>query len=215
MLGGLLLTIGSSMYFAELTRRYPIALITGGWLLTIGSFFLLLANLQEWWYNRKTSNKNLFQHSRSSISGRLKRVEIQTNLIMAACGSALYVVGSFLLIPTFEKYVILGDWLIIIGSTIICLSASKKICRTGRINVLDSYDQRLLVANLINDMSTLIINIFVGLGSVFFSFGVLLSLPKFSVNDFRINISAVLCMFGGISFFLASIFLQYSYYCKK
>jgi hypothetical protein len=215
MLGGLFLTSGSSMYFAELIRRYPIALTFGGWLLTIGSFFLLLADLQEWWYNRRISNTSLRQHLHSSISNRLKRVEIRTNFFVAACGSALYVVGSFLLVPTFEKYVILGDWLIIAGSTIIFLSASWKICRAGHINVIDPYDHRFLLENITNDMSALIIDVFIGLGGIFYFLGVLLSLPKFSVDDFSINISAGLCVFGGISFFLASIFLQFQYYCKE
>ena len=215
MLGGLFLTSGSSMYFVEIVKRFPIALYAGGWLLTIGSFFLLLADLQEWWYHRITFNKKVFQHSRSSISDRLKKIENQSNLFIAACGSAFYVIGSFLLIPTFEEYVILGSWLVIIGSTIIFLSASWKISRTGHLNVSDPYDQRFRFAHILNDWSALSINVLVGFGGAFYFIGVLLSLPKFSVNDFRINLSSSLCVLGGSSFFLASIFLQYRYYCKQ
>src|SRR5438045_3261648 len=56
MLGGLFLIAASCMYFAEIIRRYSMALTVGGCFFSIGSFFLLLADLQEWWYNQKYQN---------------------------------------------------------------------------------------------------------------------------------------------------------------
>ncbi len=220
---------GSCMYFTVIIRHYAIASTAGGWLLSIGSFFLLLADLQEWWYNRidccfdrkyrdlyEIFYKNRFQHSCSSIVvGRLERTNIGTNSFMAACGSALYLAGSILLIPTFEKYVVLGDWLIIVGSTIIFLSAIWKIYRAGHTNVADPYDYRFHLENILNDISALGTDVFVAFGGVFYFLGAILSLPSFNTNDFRMNLSAAFCVAGGTSFFLASIFLQSRYYCKE
>ncbi len=228
MLGGLCLIAGSCMYFTIIIRHYAMASTAGGWLLSIGSFFLLLTDLQEWWHNRigccfdrkyrdvyEIFHKNRFQHSRSSIVVRLERTNIGTNSFMAACGSALYLAGSILLIPTFEKYVVLGDWLIIVGSTIIFLSAIWKIYRAGHINVADPYDHRFRLGNILNDISALSIDVFVAFGGAFYFLGVILSLPNFNTNDFHMNLSAAFCVAGGTSFFLASIFLQYHYYCKE
>jgi hypothetical protein len=227
MLGGICLIAGSCMYFTEIMRHYSMALDGGGWLFTIGSFFLLLADLQEWWYYRvgcgfdrkyqdayEMSSKTLFQHSPSSLIDRLKRAEVGTNFFATVCGSALYLAGSILLIPTFEKYVVLGDWLIIIGSAMIFLSATWKIYRASHTNVTDPHNHRFRLANLLNDKITLGIDVSVGLGGVFFFFGVILSLPSLSKDDsIIINTSAALCVVGGILFFIASLLLQFRYYC--
>lgn len=229
MLGGLFLIAGSCMYFAEITRLYPIAPTAGGWFFSIGSFFLLLADLQEWWYNRidcccfdrkyrneyERSENNRFKYTHSSIRNRLERTNLGINSFMAACGSAFYLVGSILLIPTFEKYAILGNWLIMIGSTIIFLSSIWKICRAAHKNAMDPYDSSFHIENILNDISALIIDALAAFGGVFYFLGVMLLLPSFIMNDFRMNLSAALCVAGGASFFLASIFLHYRYHLKK
>ena len=211
MLGGLGLICGSSMYFIEIVKHYPISLTAGGWLLSIGSFFLLLSDVQEWWYNRI----NHSQQSYSSIKDRLKRRNIEINSFLSACGSALYVVGSILLIPTFEKHVIIGNWLIIIGSTSIFLSSIWKICRNGQINVTNPYDHQFRLENLQNDLCNLMIDVLVAFGSLFYFFGVIILLVVVDKNNFHMNLSASLCVSGGISFFIASLFLQYRYYSKE
>ncbi len=227
MLGGLCLMGGSCMYFSEIVRRYSVSLTIGGWLFTMGSFFLLLADLQQWWYNRigccfdekyrdvyELSNKNLFQQVRSLKLGQLGRTEIGIHSFVTACGSACYLAGSVLLIPTFEKYAVLGNWLIIAGSIIIFLCASWKIYRTGYINVANPYDHQFRLSNIFNDTSTLSIDVCVGFGGVFYFFGVILSVSIMNMTDSATNISAALCVVGGTFFFLASIFLQYRYYCR-
>jgi hypothetical protein len=212
MLGGIFLIAGSSMYFAEIIRHYSMALTAGGCFFTIGSFFLLLADLQEWWYNRygccssqryrdvyEVSLDNQFQDSNSSIVDRSKRTATELNSFIAACGSACYVVGSALLIPIFEKYVTLGNWLILVGSVLIFLSSIWKIYRTE---------------NIFNDISSLIVNIFVGLGGVFYFLSIIYILG-FTMNDFGMNLSATFCVTGGTSFLFASFFLQFRYYSRE
>ncbi|UJR20108.1 hypothetical protein I4U23_023242 [Adineta vaga] len=96
------------------------AFIVGGWCFTFGSFFLLLADLQQWWHDRKgccstktdrddyeLPEKNRSSYSQSLEVRRLKKAENGIHSFITACGSACYVVGSALLIPFFEKYAII------------------------------------------------------------------------------------------------------------
>ncbi|CAF1265199.1 unnamed protein product [Adineta steineri] len=219
MLGGICLICGSCMYFADVIRYSSMALTAGGWFLTAGSFFLLLADFQQWWYDRincclDKKSQNLLQHSNSIKLNRLKNRKNAINSFLAACGSACYVIGSILLIPDFEKYANVGNKLIMIGSIIIFVSAIWKIYRNGSINIKDPSDRHFHLINIINDIPTLCTDICIGLGGAFYFFGVFFSPPNYDTNDFDINISAALCVTGGGFFFLASLFLQFQYYCK-
>lgn len=228
MLGGLFLIAGSCLCFPLMIRRYSIALTASGLFFSIGSFFLLFADLQEWWYNRigcccdekyrnvyTKSKNNSFQCIDSSKRNRLQRIKIGINSFIGVCGSAFYLVGSILLIPIFDQYTVIGIYFIMIGSTIIFLSSIWKINRTVHINTMDLYDNSFRLKNLFNDILTLIIDILSGFGGIFYFIGVMLCLPDFIINDFRMNLSAFLCVCGGTCFFLASIFLHYRYHFKK
>ncbi|CAF3826252.1 unnamed protein product [Adineta steineri] len=219
MLGGICLICGSCMYFADIIRYSSMALTAGGWFLTAGSFFLLLADFQQWWYDRidcyiNNKSQNLLQRSHSIKQNRLKNRKNAINSFLAACGSACYFIGSILLIPDFEKYANIGNKFIMIGSAIIFISASWKIYRNGSINTANPSDRHFRLINIVNDIPALSTDICVGLGGAFYFFGVFFSPPNYDTNDFDINISAALCVTGGSFFFLASLFLQFQYYCK-
>jgi len=228
MLGGLCFILGSCMYFDQITKDHPMALHAGGWLFTIGSFFFLLADLQEWWYYRigccfdkqyrdafEATDGDLFKYSRFTMLGRLERAEVGINFFMSACGSALYLAGSILFIPAFEKYVVVGEWLFIIGSAVIYSSQAWKVYRSACTNATDRHDHRFRVANVLNDKPALGVDGFAGIGGVFYFFGTIFFLPRFNVGAFGANRSATLFVFGGTCFTLSGLFLQYRHYCTR
>ncbi|CAF1345813.1 unnamed protein product [Adineta ricciae] len=206
MLGGLFLIGASCMYFAKVMQHFSLALTVGGWLFTIGSSFLLLADLQQWWYDRKVSD--------SMKPRTVDRLTVAHSFI-TSCGSACYVTGSVLLIPYFEKHTHIGNRLIMIGSVVIFLSACWKICHNGRRNHTNPYGYSFHCTNLINNLSSFCFNICNGLGGVFYFLGVYFAPSEYSANEFQTNISAIFCVTGGTFFFLASLFLQYQYYSTQ
>jgi len=181
MLGGLCLVGGSAMYFPKLIEIYDLAHSTGGWLLSIGSSFLLIGDIQEWINNNRKYRLVSEQHQ--------SRCSMEIISLFSACGSANYVLGSILLIPNFDKYVLYGNYLILIGSTIIFISSIIKINRNHSM-----------------------VDLFSCFGALGYFSGVTLLIPYFVINSFRLNLSASLCVFGGFCFFISSLFLQYSYF---
>ena len=183
MFGGIFLTGGSSMYFSEIIQRSSIVPSLGGWFLSLGSFFLLVADFQEYFYHYS---------KRYVVEFRLKRTTEQWKSLSSACGSAFYVLGSILLIPYFDQYVNVGNWLIIVGSLMIFFSSIWKI-----------------------DRENFVVNLFVGLGGLFYFLGIIYILSGFKMDNLGMNISAALCVTGGSCFFLASLFLHYEYFFSK
>lgn len=189
MFGGICLIGGSSMYFPKVIQMFPLAHTIGGWLLSIGSSFLLIADIQEWFMKRK-SRRNEYKLVKKK---KCSRWTMEMSLV-SACGSANYVLGSILLIPVFEKYVLVGNYLILIGSSIIFVSSIIKIFR---------------------NLSTLFVEIFSCFGALGYFSGVILLSPYFVINTYQLNLSAMLCVSGGFCFLIASLFLQYSYFFKQ
>ena len=188
MIGGLTFVTGSCMYFPHVYNKYSTALNIGGWLFTIGSFFFLLADLQEWWYYRvgcccdhkyqaalESQNADRFRHSHNTLTGRYERAQVGMNFFMSACGSAFYLAGSILFIPTFKNELIEGEWFFIIGSALIYLSQTWKVFRAGCTNTHDSRDHRFHCSKLV--FSLLAIKCKIGIR--------VLKMPKkVDVNDF-------------------------------
>ena len=203
MFGGIFLTGGSSMYFSYLIKRYSIALSLGGWFLSIGSFCLLLTDLQEYFSFRSSKDRNVetlamndqFEDSECLVIFPLEKRNERWKCLSSAFGSAFYLIGSILLIPFFHPYITTGNWLIIIGSILIFISSLWKIFPNGFHS---------------KDRLGLITNIFIGLGGLFYLFGIIILMC--GLNG---NISASLCVMGGCSFILASLFLQYRYFITR
>ena len=225
MIGGLTFVTGSCMYFPSVFKASANALSVGGWLFTIGSFFFLLADLQEWWYYRigcafdgryrpvlEHQAGTLFKHPVGSWPGRYERAEVGINFFASACGSALYLAGSILFIPTFEKELVLGEWFFIIGSTFIYLSQAWKVFRSGCTNPSDRFDHRFRFSNLFNDKPALGVDGFAGLGGVFYFIGTIFFLPALNKTDADAIRSAVLFVCGGTCFTLSGFFLQYRHH---
>jgi hypothetical protein len=225
MIGGITFITGSCMYFPNVYNNYSSALSVGGWLFTIGSFFFLLADLQEWWYYRvgccfdrkyrpalEFHSATLFPHRRDTLRGRYERAEVGINFFISACGSALYLAGSILFIPTFQDQLLLGEWFFIIGSTFIYVSQAWKVYRSACTNVNDRQDRRFRLSNLLNDISALGVDGFAGIGGVFYFFGTIFFLPSLNKNDSDAIRSAILFVCGGTCFTLSGFFLQYRHH---
>lgn len=204
MFGGIFLAAGSSMYFSSIIKQYSIAATAGGWFLSIGSLFLLLADLQEFILYRPSncsskictmSIHDEFEESNSLVVLQLEQTNEHWKCLFSAFGSAFYVIGSVLLIPHFHRYITIGNWLIIIGSLVIMLSSIWKIFPKLR--------------------SDLLLNLSNGFGGLFYFLGILYILCVSPINDHRMNISATLCVIGGSCFFLSSFFLHYRYFHAK
>ncbi|CAF1226904.1 unnamed protein product [Didymodactylos carnosus] len=229
MLGGLFFICGSCMYFPTAIHNPNFrSLNVGGWLFTTGSFFFLLADLQEWYYYRigccfdkkyrstyETVNADLFQHPKNSIRGVYERAVIGINFFMSACGSALYLAGSILFIEVFSKYLVVGEWLFIIGSAVIYISQGWKLYRSGCTNINNRHDQKFTISNLLNDKPALGVDFFAGAGGIFYFIGTILFLPQFNKTDSDEGLSAIIFVIGGTCFTLSGLFLQYRHYFTK
>ncbi|CAF2525688.1 unnamed protein product [Rotaria sp. Silwood2] len=226
MIGGLTFITGSCMYFPSVYNKYSSALNAGGWLFTIGSFFFLLADLQEWWYYRvgcfcdrkyqialETHHAILFRNPRNTLIGLYERAEVGINFFMSACGSAFYLAGSILFIPVFDKELIFGEWFFIIGSAFIYLSQAWKVYRSACTNIHNRHDRRFRLSNLLNDMPALGVDGFAGIGGVFYFIGTILFLPFFNKTHSDAVRVAILFVCGGTSFTLSGLFLQYRHHC--
>jgi len=228
MIGGLTFVTGSCMYFPAVSNKYSPALTAGGWLFTVGSFFFLLADLQEWWYYRigcafdrryrpslESQANTLFRHPSNSFAGRYERAEVGINFFASACGSALYLAGSILFIPFFDKELVAGEWLFIVGSTFIYLSQAWKVYRAGCTNPSDRFDQKFRLANYANDYPALGVDGFAGLGGVFYFIGTIFFLPQLNKTDADAVRSAILFVCGGTCFTLSGFFLQYRHHLAR
>ncbi|CAF3744721.1 unnamed protein product [Rotaria socialis] len=226
MIGGITFVTGSCMYFPDIYNKYSSALSIGGWLFTIGSFFFLLADLQEWWYYRvgcccdrkyrtalETHDHTLFLHPRNSLRGRYERAEVGINFFMSACGSAFYLAGSILFIPIFDKELIYGEWFFIVGSAFIYVSQAWKVYRSATINIQDRHDSRFRLSNFLNDIPALGVDGFAGIGGVFYFIGTILFLPSFNKSESDAVTVAILFVCGGTGFTLSGLFLQYRHHC--
>jgi hypothetical protein len=227
LLGGLTFAAGSCMYFAKVIEK-DWALNTGAALFIVGSFFFLLADLQEWWYYRigcvfdwkyrepyEVDHAEVFQHPRNTRIGRFKRAEIGLNCFASIIGSALYLAGSILFLPDLSYVLIAGEALFISGSAVIYLSQGWKVYRLACTNEIDRSDRQFRLNNLLNDMQAVVIDISAGLGGFFYFIGTILFLPQFTTTDFGLNRAAGLFLCGGFFFTIAGVVLQYRYYCSR
>jgi hypothetical protein len=227
LIGGLTFIAGSCMYFANVSA-ISWALNTGGALFIVGSFFFLLADIQEFWYQRvglfcyeKYREIYEAQHAKPSQDPectkfeRWERIKNGLNHFASIIGSALYLAGSILFLPDLAYVLTVGEALFIAGSAVIFFSQAWKVYRSGCTNQDDSYNNQFRFKNLLNDIQAVIINTSAGFGGFFYFIGTILFLPRYITTDFGLNRAAGLFVCGGFFFTVAGVFLLYRYFCSR
>jgi hypothetical protein len=227
-MGGLCFIPASCMSFVQVSAQTPLAFTVAGWLFSIGSLFLLLADLQEWWYFRigcvfdckyrgaLWSNKVYVNSSRCvELRRRCDRAKIGVNIFASACGSALYLVGSILSIPGFEAYVLVSQALIIAGSIVIFLSQVAKLYRSGCIENEQQTNGRFRLSNWSNTVSTVIADMSAALGAIFYLIGTVLFLAQFNIDQIHQDKASALYVCGGVGFAVSGFFLFYDDFCSN
>ena len=223
--GGLCFVPASCMYYTTVLRAYSNAFTLAGWLYSIGSLSLLLADLQETWHYRigclfdckyqrvLESDKHLScQYRCHSFSSRIKRAQLGLNSFASAGGSAMYLAGSILSIPGFESYLLESQYFIIIGSSFIFSSELVKLLRKACTDPFDPFDRRFSISNLFDDLVVFSTSIFAATGAIFFFIGTIFFFPEQNTNDFGQNRAATLYLFGGLGFAFSGFFLLYDHY---
>lgn len=212
VMGGLCFIPASCLLFTSILYQYEFAATTSGWLFSIGSLCLLLADLQEWWYFRIGHICNCkYRHVQESeyedfCKNEQKtkfqsEVKIEINLFVSICGSACYLFGSILFIPGFEKYLLVAQLLIMLGSLLIFLSEIAKLYRLGSTDLMNRHNYRFYFSNL-----------FSALGAASFFIGTILFFPYFNTNDATSNRASAVYLCGGFGFFLSSLFILYDHF---
>lgn len=226
LIGGTTFIAGSCMYFAKIIVK-SWALNTGAALFIVGSFFFLVADIQDWWYHRvgcmcdwkyredyEIQNGSAFG-KRHSLSGQWRRSQAALNVACSVLGSVCYLIGSVMFLPDLEDQLGIGEGFFIAGSAIIYLSQGWKVFRIGCINKHDLSDTRFRLKNLLDHLLVVFIDVSAGLGGFFYFIGTILFLPKFIETDFGLNRSAGLFLTGGFFFTLAGVLLVFHYFCTR
>ena len=227
-MGGLCFIPASCMSFVQVSQQNPLAFTVAGWLFSIGSLCLLLADLQEWWYFRigclfdckyrgaLGANKIYVNGDRcSALRRRFDRAKVGVNIFASACGSALYLVGSILSIPGFETYVRVSQALVIAGSIVIYLSQAAKLYRSGCIENEQQTNGQFRFRNWSNTVRTVIADISAALGAIFYLIGTVLFLAEFNIDQIHQDKASVLYVFGGVGFAVSGIFFVYDDFCSN
>jgi hypothetical protein len=142
------------MYFANVIENNWALNIVPAFVI-IGSFFFLLADLQDWWSYRigclfdwkhreayEAHNTEVFQQSRYTILDRLKRAESRLNCFASVLGSSLFLAGSILFLPDLSNALTVGEALFIAGSAVIYFSQVWKVYRLACTNKINRFDTR-------------------------------------------------------------------------
>ena len=226
-MGGMCFIPASCMYFAQVSQN-SLALTAGGWLFTIGSFCLLMADLQEWWYYRvgcildckyrRALQSSMYIQEEDpypTLRHRCDRAKIGINTFTSVCGSALYLAGSILLIPGFEAYLVVSVALIIAGSSVIFLSQLAKVYRSGRIDDDDQLGGQFRFSNLSKNIPTVSADSSAAAGAIFFLIGSVLFLPQFNVNQIYQDKGSAYYVCGGVGFAVSAVFFFHEDFCRN
>ena len=232
LVGGFTFLFGSLCYLPSASKY-----IAGGWLFTIGSAAFTFCDIFEWWKNNRVGcafdskykiayQKHVESKGFPSLSSpeysspywRFKRSEQGLNFFASVVGSALYLIGSVLFIPS-TNGVILGTWIFIIGSAFIAFSQSWKLYRSGcstqddhvsSTNSKKSADSYFRCSTVFSDKPVFGIDFGAGMGGVFYFFG-----SVYFLNDSTLLLASILFTLGGASFLVSGLCMSYKYFCTK
>lgn len=178
--GGFLFLGGSILFYPAIYDE-PGADFAAACLWILGSAAFLVADLTEWEHVRVCD----------------KRCGDTYNSLLSAFGSAVYVVGSSLYVPTWERFY-WGGLLYVIGSGIICISQTIRLIRAA------------LAAALLADIPGAIADFLNLLGGFWF---LISSTCSIGVTGFcKLNIVATMYTVGAFCFTAASFAMQYRYF---
>lgn len=219
-IGGSTFAVGSYQYFPSVEN-----FSLGGWLFTIGSAAFLFADIFEWWKNNRVGcfmydeYENDFERlndfrfeSKTTWKGKVQRATNGLNFFLSAIGSFLYLVGSIMFIPVL-KMIVEGSEVFIVGSTIIFVSQSWKIYRTGCVHEgMPLHSKFSLYNTIFNDIWGFCVDLFAGLGGFFYCVGSVLFLPQYDSNDSEETRAAAWFQCGGICFAISGVCMAYRYF---
>lgn len=212
MCGGIFFVFGSLCYY-PFSNNYVSGDILGGWLFTIGSLNFLLADLTEWdHFKFGCVNNPVVPNVDNSFKAYLKRAEMGLNFFSSAIGSLLYLLGSIYFIPAMNN-IALGEYLFIYGSIIIFFSQGVKCYRSLKTNEKDPSDQRINIENINSDLKGFLVDLFAGLGGLFYTIGTYLFMEIITTEDLIFSVHFF--MLGGCSFFASGVFMQLRYFKKE
>lgn len=169
-----------------------------GWLFTVGSFFFLVADLMEWNHYRP-----------ACLSSRLcgGTWNLGFNFLLSATGSLFYLLGSIYFIPSVAN-LFYGELYFIIGSAIIALSQAWKCYRT-----CTTPPTRPACANIKEDLLGFIVDLFAGLGGLFYLIGTAIYCKSPAPEDRYYVLAIVWWILGGAAFFISAMAMQKRYFC--
>ena len=224
LVGGLCFTGGSCMYITKIYENHESALSFGGWLFVIGGLLFICGDLQDWWNHRsgycfeklrQTTLDDVSLSQSFEASNQSQTTKIELNVFGSICGTIFYATGCLFFLPIFEYYEVIGEWFFIVGATFAIGSLLWKMYRTSARNDLDENDHRFLLRRLLNDIPSLIMDIFSLLGNLSFFVGTIFFLPYNNKRDAVENRAASLFIFGSLCFVASSICLQYTLFCYR
>lgn len=218
--GGLLFLVGSIMYYPEVGN-----LLLGGWLFTIGSLCLTIADTMDWWRNNRVgcfmyqeyvedyeSRVGYLFAPADTMLGMKQRSSVGMNFFWSAIGSFLYCIGSVFLIPTLDAFLV-GDYIYIIASLVIMLAQWAKVFRAGfDFSNKHRYQIGFRFENWLRDVPGLLTDISEGAGAFCYLVGTLLFLPETDIDSTITTVSATWFEAGGVFYVVAALFLGFKYF---
>eukprot|EP00347_Sterkiella_histriomuscorum_P016938 403351276 len=208
MLGGLLFVSGSFMYYPSIYPQVD-GFVLGGWLFTIGSANFLFADVTEWLHFKNQSLRAADEENQNK-GFSYKDYELSANFFFSCIGSFLYLVGSIMFIPA-TNLLVEGEIVFIVGSLIIFLSQLQKVIRAITSNPNDLSDSTWRYSNVKDDLSGLYVDIFAGLGGLFYLIGTYLFSQMTNYED-QLRNATHFFVVGGTFFTLSGLAMQKRYY---
>ena len=207
LIGGVFFVFGSLCYY-PIANNYVSGDILGAWFFTIGSLAFLIADLVEWNHYRF----GCVGGPKSDSSSFLKRAAMGINFFCSAIGSFIYVLGSIYFIPSMNN-LLLGENLFIEGSLVIFFSQSVKCYRSSVTNVKNPLNNGFSFDNIKQDTVGFCVDLFAGLGGLFYSIGTYLF--KLVVTEEDLIVAVHVFVLGGLSFTISGIFILIRYFGKE
>lgn len=196
-------------------------------LFTVGSAAFLFADIFEWNQNNKVGcafyddqeddyeeKVGKYYGPKDTYRGSYLRKENGLNFGFSIIGSALYLIGSILFIPSTNELVV-GTVVFIWGSSVIFLSQLWKVMRQGLTDPSAIGVRAFKISNYSNDLAALGVDASAGLGGLSYLVGSVYFLPLYDVDDSITTQAAAYFIAGGAFFTLSGMFIFYRYFCSQ